>query len=640
MTYDNSPEREEIRAARRLRRPVKNLARAEARRALEAARRAEKDAGRAERAKGKLENLVGREVTGSVSMLATLRYLMGGGYPFFGLHGGAIEPFFRALYTDKAFCRNYVTVPEEQIGGNAAVGFAEATGKVGVSIFTSGPGILNALTSIYTAMMDSIPAVFISGNVPQPVAGSKAFQEADVVGVSTPISKKVFYITNAGDLASTLVEAFRLAKSGRPGPVVVDVPKNVLIEKTTFTLPDLESLVSAEPFDAGQLAGIPERIAAAKRPVVYVGGGIRPAEARVVREFATKTGIPVAYTLKGKGAIPDNHQLCIGSLGMHGLFAANKAVNEADLLIVVGARFDDRVAGKPDSFAPNAYIAHFDIDPQGIGPKKRQPDAVIKGDLKLSLKSLTDLVRAPADLSEWYAKIDQWKKEHPFSYEKKEDIIMPQLVYQTINDILKDEPRVTYVLDVGQNLMWGMQYLQPSDPRCFLTSGGAGTMTYSFSAALGAALANPEKKVVAIMGDLGFRMRCTALGLYKSLEAENGLKLNIKIVVIDNDAGVPGGMVKQWLNRSVEKMVNIKGAENLPPIDQIARGYGINASEVREPGKVYGSLKQMLGSPGVQLLNFKVDPSEEVYPFIPPGGTVEDTEFGPKRGMESPASLS
>ncbi len=426
---------------------------------------------RAYKARTQLERAIGREMTGGTSMLITLRYLMGGGYPFFGHHGGAIIPFYEALYTDSEFNRWYVHVPHEQIAGHAAQGFAATTGKVGVIIATSGPGITNLTTSCYDAKMDSDPMLIVAGDVPRAWAGSRAFQEAPVKSIFRDISKKVYYIDDARNIPAVLSEAYRLARSGRPGPVVVVVPKDVQAQQIKFSIGDLETEIYEDaPLDIAMLTELSKRVGGSKRPVLYVGGGVKSAEAwNEIRELVNKTGIPVAYSLKGKGVFPDDHQLCMGPLGMHGSATANYGVDEADLLIAVGARFSDRAIGDPVRFAPNAYIAQLDIDPQGIGPKgKRQPQMVVRGNVKDSLSGLLNkLADTPPDLGEWHAQIEAWKNKFPFSYRREGNIIEPQYVAQTLSDMLNGED-VIYVTDVGQHQMWAMQYLQTSNPRGFL----------------------------------------------------------------------------------------------------------------------------------------------------------------------------
>ncbi len=601
------------------------------RRKLNPEERAEKNRFDAER---RLNAAVGQEVTGATAMIITLRYLMGGGYSFFGHHGGAIMPFFERLYTDRGLNNFYVHVPHEQIAGHAAEGFAASTGKVGVAVVTSGPGITNLTTACYDAMMDSVPVVYIAGNVSQAVAGSMAFQEAPVSELFRRISKQVFYVTNAADIPSVLSEAFRLAKSGRPGPVVVDVPKDVQSQSAKFSLEtDLESRVKEEAsFDKAALIKLAQRIASAKQPVLYVGGGVKLAEAwEELRQLVAKTGIPVAYTLMGKGVFPDASALSMGPLGMHGSYSANMAVGNADLLIAVGARFDDRVATNFRLFAPNAYIAHLDIDPKGIGPEgARQPQLVIKGDVKASLRALNDVVSASPDLRQWYAQIENWREEHPFSYSQEGGVIKPQFVIQTLSDLLKDEgENVIYVTDVGQHQMWAMQYLQASNPRGFLSSGGSGTMGYGLPAALGAKLGNPNKRVVLVTGDASFRMTTQTLELY-TLYARRGL--DIKVVVIDNSSpGTSGGMVGQWMRRSGVEVNLKRGKEEqnrYASIASIAEGYGVPVHGVKAPYEVQPSIALALNLPGPQLVDVKVDPSEDVYPFIPPGVSAKEIELG------------
>lgn len=584
---------------------------------------------RREREEKRVEKVIGREVDGATAMNVTLRYLMGGGYPFFGLHGGAILPFFEVLYTDKDFRKWYVSVPHEQIAGHAAEGVADSTGKVGVAVVTSGPALTNLATPCYDAWMDSVPVVYIAGDVPRTLAGSRAFQESPHE-MFTFRTKKVFYVDETKNLPRVLAEAFRLAKSGRPGPVLVDVPKDVLTERLTYPEIGLEQNGEKSFVDNAALVELSKRISSAKRPVMYVGGGVRSAEAwDELRQLVDKTGIPVAYTLKGKGAFPDSNQLCLGPIGMHGSATANYAVDGADLLLVLGARFDDRVIGDPKLFAPDAYIAHFDNDPQGIGPKgARQPNLVVNGNLKDSLGILNSIEYVAPELREWYTQISGWKESYPFHTQDGEDI-KPQFVIQTLSELLEGRSEdVICATDVGQHQMWTMQHYKASNPRGFLTSGGAGTMGYGLPAALGAKLANPDKPVVVVTGDASYDMLTPTLRLYRRLQPD------IKVIVIDNASGdsLYGGMVNQWLRRG-SRRARPKAAE-LPDIVSVAQGYKIPASTIKDPEKVYPSIAQALGMKGPVVLNFKVDPHEEVYPFVPPGKSVKEMEI---RGRFDPS---
>lgn len=609
--------------------------------------------GQEERARAReekqLSRVMGREVTGATALFVALRYAMGGGYPFSGHYGGPILPFYDILGKDRNFKRWYHHAFHEQHAGHFAEGLAASTGKVGVAVVTSGPGILNLVTACYDAMMDSLPVVFIAGNVSQGVANSMAFQEADVRKSFEPHAKKVFYVTSAGDIPSVVLEAFRLAKSGRPGPVVVDLPRDILQLTAEFSVREdllgggLEEKVEGglPDSDRAALAELAERFASAKKPLLYVGGGVGLAGARgELKQHVAKTGAPVAYTLKGKGAFPDTDPLCIGMLGMHGVVAANLAAEHADLLVNIGARFDDRVVTNFRSFAPKAYIAHLDIDPRGIGPNGiRQPDLVIKGDVRRSLDALNGLIETPLRLGEWYEQIDGWKREFPLRYEQSDSVIKPQFVLEKLNEMLRGKGEdVIYVTDVGQHQMWAAQYLQTSNPRGFLTSGGGGTMGYGLPAALAAKLANPYKTVVLVSGESSFRMSAGALENYSMLN------LDIKVVVIDNSTPdrLPGGMINQHflVGGMGGTKTRIRGRNPSPATPaSIADGYHVPFFEVKDPAAVATTLEQMLIFKGPVVANFRVDPDELVLPMMEAGKTVWDTIIGYDAASNAPVRL-
>lgn len=606
--------------------------------------------GKEERAKAReerhlLNNVMGRDVSGATALLVALRYAMGGGYPFSGHYGGPILPFYEVLGKDRDFKRWYHHAFHEQQAGHFAEGLAASTGKVGVAVATSGPGILNLVTACYDAKMDSLPLVLIAGNVSQAVANSMAFQEADVIRSFHSNAKKVYYVTRADDIPSVILEAFRLAESGRPGPVVVDLPKDVLLETTKFYVRNdllkggLEEKVEEGLPDRAALAELAGRLSHAKRPLLYVGGGVKLAKAwEELGELVRLTGIPVAYTLKGKGVFPDTDPLCMGMLGMHGVVAANLAAEYADLLVNVGARFDDRVATNFELFAPNAYIAHLDIDPRGIGPNGiRQPNLVISGDVKESLGALNSLIRTPSDLGGWYELIAAWKSKFPLHYEQGDKVIKPQFVLEKLNELLRGKGGdVTCVTDVGQHQMWAAQYLQTSNPYDFLTSGGGGTMGYGLSAALAAQLANPYKTVVVVTGESSFRMLPGALEHYSTLG------LDIKVVVIDNSTPdrLPGGMINQHflVGMGTKTRVKARNPSSVTPAS-VAGGYNVPSFEVKDPALVAPSLEQMMAFRGPVVANFRVDPDELILPMIEAGKTVWDTILGYDAASNVPMRL-
>ncbi|MDU3110717.1 acetolactate synthase large subunit, partial [Corynebacterium sp.] len=428
----------------------------------------------------------------------------------FGIPGGAVLPLYDPIYDSEKL--RHVLVRHEQGAGHAATGYAQVSGKVGVCIATSGPGATNLVTPLADAQMDSVPVVAITGQVGRPLLGTDAFQEADIRGVTMPITKHNFMVTEAEDIPRALAEAFHLASSGRPGPVLVDVPKDLQNTMIDFTWPPEINLPGYRPVTTPhqrQIDEAAEMIAAAKRPVLYIGGGVIKADAsKELVEFAEQTGVPVVTTLMARGAFPDSHPLHMGMPGMHGKVSAVAALQKSDLLITIGARFDDRVTGDLNSFAPNAKVIHADIDPAEIG-KLREVDVPIVGDAREVLAALsesyTKLGLSRPQIADWLKLLDGLRDEFPLGWEEPADgAIAPQFVIQTLSDIVG--PEAIYAAGVGQHQMWAAQFVQYENPRTWLNSGGAGTMGYSIPAAMGAKAAAPEKEVWAIDGDGCFQM--------------------------------------------------------------------------------------------------------------------------------------
>lgn len=475
-------------------------------------------------------------VTGAQSLVKSLEAL--GVEVVFGIPGGAILPAYDPLFDSKL---RHILVRHEQGGGHAATGYAQATGKVGVCMATSGPGATNLVTPIADAYMDSVPLVAITGQVARPAIGTDAFQEADIQGITLPITKHNFLVQSPEDLPRILAEAFHLAATGRPGPVLVDIPKDVLQAQTTFSWPPALDLPGYRPTlhpHGKQIREASRLIMAAKRPVLYVGGGVLKAQATdVLRELAELTGIPVVTTLMARGAFPDSHAQHVGMPGMHGTVSAVYALQRSDLLITLGARFDDRVTGKLDSFAPDAQVIHADIDPAEIG-KNRHADVPIVGDVKHVIEELITALKGeqhPAR-AEWWAQLDDLRTRYPLGWEEPEDgTLAPQYVIKRLGEIAG--PDAIYVAGVGQHQMWASQFISYEKPATWLNSGGLGTMGYAVPAAMGAKVARPDAVVWAVDGDGCFQMTNQELATC-ALEG-----IPIKVAVINNGNL---GMVRQW----------------------------------------------------------------------------------------------
>lgn len=475
-------------------------------------------------------------VSGAQSLVKSLEAL--GVEVVFGIPGGAILPAYDPLFDSKL---RHILVRHEQGGGHAATGYAQATGKVGVCMATSGPGATNLVTPIADAYMDSVPLVAITGQVARPAIGTDAFQEADIQGITLPITKHNFLVQSADDLPRVLAEAFHLAATGRPGPVLVDIPKDVLQAPTTFSWPPTLDLPGYRPTlhpHGKQIREASRLIMAARRPVLYVGGGVIKAQAtEVLKELAELTGIPVVTTLMARGAFPDSHVQHVGMPGMHGTVSAVYALQRSDLLITLGARFDDRVTGKLDSFAPDAQVIHADIDPAEIG-KNRHADVPIVGDVKHVIEELITALKAESHPAreEWWAQLNDLRTRYPLGWEEPEDgTLAPQYVIKRLGEIAG--PDAVYVAGVGQHQMWASQFISYEKPATWLNSGGLGTMGYAVPAAMGAKVARPDAVVWAIDGDGCFQMTNQELATC-ALEG-----IPIKVAVINNGNL---GMVRQW----------------------------------------------------------------------------------------------
>jgi acetolactate synthase-1/2/3 large subunit len=532
----------------------------------------------------------------------------------FNYPGGAVLPLFDELQSAPF---RQVLVRHEQAAVHAADGYARATGKVGVVIVTSGPGATNTVTGIATAFMDSIPIVVMTGQVPTLLIGNDAFQEADIIGITRPCTKHNYLVKDIKDLARIIKEAFYVARSGRPGPVLIDLPKDTLVNSTEFKYPEKVFIRGYQPTYEGHLGQIQRAVKLmlkSKKPVLYVGGGIISSNAsKELTLFAERLGIPVTMTLMGLGSFPANHSLSLGMLGMHGTYWANMAVMESDLLIAVGSRFDDRVTGKIEAFAPQAKIIHIDIDPTSIS-KNVRVDLPIVGDCKrilskiLSLLEEEDIDSFKAGLDKWHHQIEKFKAIHSMNYEQKE-IIKPQYVIEKIYELTKGDAIIS--TEVGQNQMWTAQYFQFLKPRTLLTSGGLGTMGYGFPAAMGAQAAFPNKLVIDISGDGSFQMNSQELATVVQYQ------LPVKVVILNNGYL---GMVRQWQEFFYGKRYAsscLKGTS--PDFIKLAEAYGAVGLRANKPEEVVPILKKAFSIPEPVIIDFVVDPEENVYPMVPAG---------------------
>ena len=535
----------------------------------------------------------------------------------FGYPGGAVIPIYDELYSFKEIKHYFAR--HEQGAVHEADGYARSTGKVGACLATSGPGATNLVTGIMTAHMDSIPLLVITGQVSSSLLGKDAFQESDIVGITVPITKNNYLVQDIKDLPRILKEAYYIASTGRPGPVLVDIPRDIQLQEIPYDEFDkiYENHFSLEGYNPvyeghkGQIKTAIKMIKDSKKPLIIAGAGILKAHAyEELKEFVEKTNIPVAMTLLGLGSFPGNHELALGMIGMHGTTYANYAANEADLIIAAGMRFDDRVTGNPQKFVPNAKIIHIDIDPAEIG-KNKLIDVPIVGDLKNVLTDLNE--KAPkVSYDEWLKQIKKWKKEYSLTYRKTEDdILIPQEILSEIDKITKGN--VIVATDVGQHQMWAAQYLTFNNPYSILTSGGAGTMGFGLPAAIGAQVANPNKKVLAVVGDGGFQMTFQELMLIKEYN------LPVKIFIINNSYL---GMVRQWQELFHEKRYSSVDLSYNPDFIKIGEAYGIKSIQLKNKKDLKKNLKKILESDEAVLVECIVEKEENVYPMIPAGKDV------------------
>ena len=528
----------------------------------------------------------------------------------FGIPGGAIMPLYDVLYSETSI--KHILTRHEQGAVHAADGYARATGKVGVCIATSGPGATNLVTGLANAHLDSIPLVAFTGQVPTNLIGTDAFQEVDISGITLPITKNSYVARDVKDLARIVQEAFYIARTGRPGPVLIDFPKDIQLAQTEFKYPKSVSLNGYKPTFSGnvkQIKAAAQEIGKAKRPIIYAGGGVISSNASSeLRELVLKTNIPVTTTLMGLGSFPETHSLSLGMLGMHGTPCANYGMSDADLIIALGVRFDDRITGKLDEFALKAKIIHIDIDPAEVG-KNILVDIPIIGDIKNILEKLNTYILKKKE-TEWLNTIEDFKRKYPLKYIHNEEL-KPQYIMEAINKITKGGTII--VTDVGQHQMWAAQYYQYNEPRTFISSGGLGTMGYGLPAAIGAKMGCPEKRVICISGDGSFQMNLQ--------EIATAVNNNLAITVIIMNNGYLG-MVRQWQELFFNKRYAETSLSGNPDFVKLVEAYGGIGIRVNKKEELYPALERAVSLNRFVLIDCLIPKEENVFPMVAPGSPI------------------
>ncbi len=537
----------------------------------------------------------------------------------FGYPGGVVLPIFDALYEAEGV--RTILTRHEQGATHAADGYARVTGKPGVVIVTSGPGAANTVTGIANAYMDSVPLVVVTGQVATHVLGTDAFQETDITGITIPITKHNYLLDDPADLPDVMAEAFHIATTGRPGPVLVDIPVDIARGELTYKRPERLNLPGYKPTVKGHAKQIHQAatlIARARKPLLYVGGGVLASEGwRELKELAELMQLPVVTTLMGKGAFPEDHHLFVGMPGMHGGKFTNYAITETDLLLGVGVRFDDRVTGKLAAFATKAKVVHIDVDPAEIG-KNRSVDVPIVGDARTVLAAITAELRkmnAEPRTDAWMRVIDDWRARYPFHYHPSTDTIMPEYAVERVRELTADRPTV-FTTEVGQNQMWSCQYLRLREPRTWVSSGGLGTMGFGLPAAIGAQLGRPDHLVIDIAGDGSIQMNSQEL----ATAAINGLP--VKVVILNNGYL---GMVRQWQELFYEKRYSSSTLpQDCPDFVKLAEAYGAFGVRATRPEELDAALTAAFDHDGPAVVDVRVEREENVFPMVAPGGSIDE----------------
>lgn len=527
----------------------------------------------------------------------------------FGYPGGQVLPIFDSIYDSDI---RFILTRHEQGAAHAADGYARATGKVGVCLATSGPGATNLVTGIANAYMDSIPMVAITGQVKSFLIGNDAFQEADVTGITRPITKHNFLVKDVKDLARTIAEAFYIASTGRPGPVLIDIPSDIQMMDTEFDWPKKVQIRSYNPTllgHPGQIKKAAKLIATSKKPIIYAGGGVITSGAhKELKMLAEKISAPLTWTLMGIGGFPATHELSLGMLGMHGTAYANHAIMESDLIIAVGARFDDRVTGRLDAFAPNAKVIHIDVDPSSIS-KNVNVHIPIVGDAKSILTELLKEIKKTPNTLEWLKTVEGWKKKYPLAYEN-DSKLRPQYVVEQIYEVTEGDAIIT--TEVGQNQMWAAQWYKYTAPRTFISSGGLGTMGFGLPAAMGVKVGCPGKTVFDIAGDGSIQMNIQELGTCIAN------KINVKVAILNNGYL---GMVRQWQELFYKRRYSQVEITS-PDFVKLAESYGAVGIRVTKKEEVRAALEKAVAIDNTVLIDFKIEPEENVFPMVPAGQAI------------------
>ena len=567
------------------------------------------------------------EITGAEMVVRAI--VEQGTETIFGYPGGAVLPIYDALFKQNSL--RHILVRHEQAATHAAEGYARSTGKVGAVLVTSGPGATNAVTGLTDALMDSIPMVCVTGQVPSHLIGSDAFQEADTTGITRSCTKYNYLVRDINDLGRIMHEAFHIARTGRPGPVLVDVPKNILNQTGLYHGKQEFQRKSYRPVTQGderQVAKAIELIKQAKRPVFYVGGGVINAGAEacaLLTEFVRKTGFPITNTLMGLGSFPASDKQFLGMLGMHGSLEANMAMHDCDVMICIGARFDDRVTGKLEGFSPKSKKIHVDIDPSSIN-KTVHVQVPIIGDAGAILKQLfdawkTEKIKPDAKaLTDWWQQIEGWRAKRSFSFKQGKDVIKPQYALERLQELLKNQD-FYITTDVGQHQMWSAQFLHFEKPNRWMTSGGLGTMGYGFPSAIGVQIANPENPVICVTGEASFMMNIQEISTVAQYN------LPVKVLILNNRYM---GMVRQWQEMFHGERYSESYMESLPDFVKLAEAYGVKGLRATKVNEVDKVLKEMLAHNGPVIVDMMTDQKENVYPMIPAGAAHNEIVLGPE----------